>query len=249
MLDSGAEYIVLIPRAAAKCRFAGDAGTLNLVGAGTHATENTRRVQAQSIELDGLTLRGEPVLIVSHTLGDGIDGVLPLAVFRDFLIRLDFRDQTLDLLKYPDPSGDSIGLRALSSNSLLFLKGSVNGVREGYFLIDTGASYSAISQGVARELHIVEALAPRAPMQGGTALVDGPLIESGLQLRLGDQRFWTGPTVAIDLSTMSRYHGLDVDGLIGFRALAESIMTVSYRECLVRIEPAVSRNHSEQAAR
>jgi hypothetical protein len=41
--------------------------------------------------------------------------------------------------------------------------------------------------------------------------------------------------VAVDLSTASRYHNLEIAGLIGFPALRDSVLTVSYRDAFIRI--------------
>jgi hypothetical protein len=236
LLDSGANRITLDSRAAAKSNCAG--GTeLDLVGAGAQAAAGARQVRADTVEIGDLLLRDVPVLISGRTVADGIQGVLPLSVFSAFLIRLDIPKKTLDLLPYPavSPEG-SENLPAISSNDLLFLRGTVNDRREGYFLVDTGASYSALSKAVARELNISERLAEEIPLQAGTAAVDAPLVSNGVRLRFGQRELGTGSVVTIDLSLSSRYHHLDIAGLLGFPALADSVLVVNYRDRLVRID-------------
>ena len=89
----------------------------------------------------------------------------------------------------------------------MFVKGTVNESHEGYFLLDTGASYTAVSsRNVARQLNISEALAPRVPLQGGTVKMDAPLVSDQVRLRFGTAGFATGPVVAVDLSTASQHH-------------------------------------------
>jgi hypothetical protein len=236
LLDSGATTITLDPRAAAKSNCAGGID-LELVGAGAQAATAVKQMRATKVEIGDLLLRDLPVLISGKAMAEGIQGFFPLSVFSAFLIRLDVPGKTLDLLPYPVRSPDGSGeLQALSSNSLLFVRGTVNERREGYFLLDTGASYSAVSKTVARELKISQRLAERVPLQGGTTELDAPLIGSGIRLRFGEKELGAGAVVAIDLSLPSRYHNVDIAGLLGFPALSGSVLLVNYRDGLVRID-------------
>ena len=118
-----------------------------------------------------------------------------------------------------------------------FLKATVNETHEGYFLLDTGAAYNAISQSMARQLHVSERLSPRVELQGGVAAIDAPLLSGAVRLRLGSERLVNGPVIAVDLSTASRYHRLEISGLIGYSALCDSVLTLNYRDRALRIEP------------
>jgi hypothetical protein len=232
LLDSGAQTIVLDRRTAVRGGFAGGADW-DLVSPGAPAAI-VKEASAASVQVGDLTLNNVPVLIVDRQFGDGIHGVLPLALFDGFLIRLDVPGRSLDLLPYPsDPpeAGDSI--HAVANHQLLFLDGRVNG-SQGYFLLDTGASYNAISPDVVRRLHIPDAFAPRVALRGG-AEIDAPLIDAGLNVRFGAREMAMAPLVAVDFSTASRYHGLEVAGLVGYPALRDSVVTVNYRDALVQL--------------
>ena len=235
LLDSGANMITVDPRAAAKSNCTG--GTdLDLVGAGAQAAAGVKQVRAATIEIGALVLRDLSVLISDRFIAEGVQGVVPLSAFSGFLIRLDVPGKTLDLLPYPAaPPDRSDSLQALSNNNLLFIRGTVNERRDGYFLLDTGASYSALSRTLARELNISEALAQRVPLQAGTTEFDAPLVTSGVRFRFGTSELVPGAVVAVDLSLSSRYHNLDISGLLGFPALSGSVLVVNYRDRLVRI--------------
>ena len=236
LLDSGANMITLDPKSAAKSNCAGGID-LDLVGAGAQAAAGAKQVRAATVEIGDLLLRDVPLLISGKALGEGIQGVLPLSIFSAFLIRLDVPRKTLDLLPYPAESPDgSENLRALTTNNLLFVRGTVNGRREGYFLLDTGASYIALSKTLARELNLSEALAERVPLQGGTTALDAPIVRGDVRLRFGARELEAGPVVTVDLSVGSRYHNLDFAGLLGFPALSGSVLLVNYRDGLVRID-------------
>jgi predicted aspartyl protease len=235
LLDSGATMITLDPKAASKSNCLGGSD-FDLVAAGSQAAAGVKQVRATTVEIGDLLLHDLPVLISRGNVGEGIQGVMPLAIFSAFLIRLDVPRKTLDLLPYPvSPEGND-NLQAIESNNLLFVKGSVNERREGYFLLDTGASYTALSKTLVRELKISEALAERVPLQAGATVLDAPLVSSGVRLDIGPRTLGADSVVAIDLSLSSRYHNLDIAGLLGFPALSGSVLVVNYRDRLVRID-------------
>jgi hypothetical protein len=89
---------------------------------------------------------------------------------------------------------------------------------------------------VFHELKISETMAERVPLQAGTTGLDAPLVGSGVRLRFGTRELGAGSVVAIDLSLSSRYHHLDIAGLLGFPALCGSVLVVNYRDGLVRID-------------
>jgi hypothetical protein len=99
LLDSGAKNIVLDKRTAALLgRSSGSA--FEVVGFGSDARA-AKRVAGGSVTIGDLTLRDCEVLTVDGKLIEGIDGVIPLALFADFLVRLDLPRKTLELDPYP----------------------------------------------------------------------------------------------------------------------------------------------------
>jgi hypothetical protein len=234
LLDSGSQYVVLDRRAAMRSGCTGGID-LDLVGAGALSPKTVKQQEA-TLEIGDLTLRSVAVLVTDRTVADGVQGVLPLSIFSGFLIRLDIPGKELALLPYPTLETDRSGsIPILLNNQLLFVKGNVNDIHDGYFLLDTGASYTAISRSLAGQLHISDALAQRVPLQGGIADINAPLLNGAVRLRLGSKGPVTGPVVAVDLSTASRYHKLEIAGLIGYPALRDSVLTVSYRDAFIRI--------------
>ena len=237
LLDSGAQYLVLDRKAAAKsaCRGTTD---LDLVGVGAATPDAVKRGRAETVQVDDLTVRDVPLLVEDRNLADGIQGVLPLSIFANFLIHLDVPGKNLDLLPYSAEEAEPAGaLQAIASNRVLFVRGTVNERSEGYFLLDTGAAYSAISQKLARQLNLPQLLADRVALRGGTMDMDAPLFRGAIRVRFGSRELATDPVVAVDLDTASRFHHLEVSGLIGYPALCDSVLTVSYRDHFVSIDP------------
>jgi hypothetical protein len=237
LVDSGSQYVVVDRSATLHSHGAGGVD-LELVGAGAAAAAHVKYQTADTLELGDLTLRNVPILVSDRSIADGIQGVLPLSIFSDFLIRLDFPAKRLDLLPYGAGNADgSAAIPVVPSNRLLFVKATVNEAHEGYFLLDTGAAFTAISRDLASQLHISEILADRVPLRGGIADMDAPLLSGSVRLHLAPTHLVAGPVVAVDLSTASRYHGFAISGLIGYSAVCDSVLTVNYRDSAIRIGP------------
>jgi hypothetical protein len=195
-------------------------------------------LRADTLRVGDLTLHGVPLLIASRTFSDGIQGVLPLSLFAEYLIRLDMPGKALDLSPYPkEPPDTTRALPVFSNNQLLIVKATANESHEGYFLLDTGASYTAISRNLASHLKISEALAPRVSLRGGIAEMEAPVFTGLVRLHLGTADLVSGPVVAVDLSVASRYQDMEISGLIGYSALYSSVLTISYHTGLLWIAP------------
>jgi predicted aspartyl protease len=110
------------------------------------------------------------------------------------------------------------------------VKCQLNCGREGYFLLDTGASYNAISHKLARKLNCSGLLGSDVSLQGGTVPVDGYLTGAVTRLRIGSLKLAPDPLVDVDLSLASRYHQLEISGLIGYPALRGLALVVNYRD-------------------
>jgi predicted aspartyl protease len=237
LLDSGAEYIVLDKKTAARSGYI-SGPDLDLVGAGSGA-KRARTAQAASVEIADLALRNCRMVIVENRLSDGIDGVIPLALFAGFSVRLDVHGKTLELSPYaPGHQSDGNGfVRARVDHNILFLKTVVNESQEGYAVLDTGASYNAISHAMSRALKAPRTLTEFVTLRAGVGETEGIAIPFGIRFRLGDGILPADQVVAVDLSTLSRYHQFAISALIGYPALSSSVLMINYRDALVRIDP------------
>jgi hypothetical protein len=107
------------------------------------------------------------------------------------------------------------------------VKARVDGETSGQFLLDTGAANSLVSRD----------LAPAG--QSGGASVFG-LSGRGDGSRMSPVRFQfareplvDSDVIAYDLRGMSSQAGVDVAGLIGYRALSQKVLTINYRDGLI----------------
>jgi hypothetical protein len=238
LVDSGAEHLVLTSGTA---RAAGlSAGSrLKLVGFGLMEPKSGSVAVAQTVDVGPLSFRDCPVDVVDHKVLDGADGVLPLALFSDFLVRLDFPARVLDLTPYQN-ARESPGhfTRALAVHAALFLRTALDQLHDGYFLLDTGAAHDALSRSTAQALGGPGMGAPGRFLQGAGGVSEVPQMRSAVHFWTAGQEITSNDVVMVDLDTMSRYNGLEVAGLLGYPALSHYVVTVNYRDALVRMETA-----------
>ena len=233
LLDSGAQQIVLDRRAAARSGIAGGSD-FDLVGVGTSA-KAAHRTTVRTVTVGDLEFHGCGLIIAEDKLLEGIDGVVPLSLFSDFLLRLDIPRRTLELT--PNPSIGQVGgtSTAPMSHSLLFLKAKVNDLQEGYVLLDTGALYDALSERTARALGMPRMLGWAVPVLGGAGEVVGRVYSSAVHFRLGSSVLLATQFVVVSLDELEQRHQIKIAGILGFPSLRNSVLRIDYRKGLVSI--------------
>jgi Aspartyl protease len=229
LLDSGAEHLVLSRNAARKSGFHAGA-ELDLVGAG--AAARSARLKAATVEVGEITLRDCPAIAVDGSVAEGIDGVIPLSLFAGYLLRLDVPHRVLELEPYPSQASDSTFVHARNQGNLLFLPAGTRKAAEGFMLLDTGSAYNVLSNAASAQLQPARVLAVTAAA-GQTA---ARVLPGRLPVQLGDGELSFDAALAMPLTEISRRHGVNVTGIIGYPALAGAVVTVNYRESLVRIQ-------------
>ena len=236
LLDSGAQHIVLDRRAAVKTGRT-EGADFELVGVGAVA-RRCKRAAPATVEIGGLVLKDCDVMVVDGEVLDGIDGVIPMSLFAGFLVRFDGVHKTLELDTYPEtPPAQSGGyLPVRTDNRLLFLQSLVNEQRPGYVLLDTGATYSAVSLEAARASHQFWSIRDAIELRGSAGGVEGFPLSPGVLFRCGDRVLSADPAVVVDLSSLARHHQFEIYGILGYPALRNAIVTIDYRDSLVRIE-------------
>ena len=204
LLDSGAQSIVLDKATAAKSGHSGGS-EFDLVRDG-RSPRPSRMVQAGTVAVGDLVFHNCRLIIADGKLLDGIDGVIPLSLFAGFLVRLDIPGRTLELRPYP-PGGsveDADLAHVRASNDLLFIKAILNDSREGYVLLDTGASFNVISESTARALKYPRLFGVRPSRCGvATGATEGTAFPMEVRFRFGSRVVAANPVVVVGLSTNS----------------------------------------------
>ena len=238
LLDSGAEHLVV---ATAVARNAGlpVGPQLSLIGFGGQPDEGGYYTVAGSVETGPLTLRNCPVDVVNHKVVDGADGVMPLALFSGFLVRLDLPGKVLELTPYENATVPPERFtRALAVNAVLLLRTVLNGLHDGYYLLDTGAAHNALSRTTVSELGGPGPGSEMRRVQGAAGASEVPQMRYAMHFRTAGQDIVSNDVVLVDLDTFSRYNGVKVAGLLGYPALSRYVLTVDYRHALVRMQAA-----------
>jgi hypothetical protein len=232
VLDSGAAFIVVGRKAAHSVDLSADS-EIELVGLGSRPAKVGR---AATLEIGPVSFRNCQVALVDGSVVEGADGVIPLSLFADFLLRLDLPRETLRLIPYAreqDPATPSTA-GVVRGNALL-VASVLNGERSGYVVLDTGAFCSAVSREVARTLR-GPSIVPEVRVAAGTGAATGQLVSSTVHFAIAEQDLIPNELVAVDLSNLSRHYGVEVMGVLGFPALSHYILTVDYRNAQIKIE-------------
>jgi hypothetical protein len=185
---------------------------------------------------------------------EGADGVIPLAMFSDFLMRLDLPAKTLGLIPYPDEDDPAAASnRGVGNSNFLLVETVLNRKHHGYVVLDTGAFCSAISRDVVGTLNGSPILAD-LPVGAGTGAATGQLISAAVHFEIAGQELVPDRVVALDLLNLSRHYGVEVVGVLGFPALSPYVLTIDYRNRLIKMEPKLTasprqryRSHHENS--
>jgi len=243
LLDSGAAHLILDARASARSGISAVSES-HLVGVGESPASSARSGVAGAVDVGPFQFRDCRVDMSPRKLAGGIDGVIPLRLFGGFLIRLDLPGKALDLMPYADHAAAQTAgsARMILNGDVLFVRGALDDALEGEILLDTGASYSAISRRTAQVLRMP--LVSEVGLRGANGAVHGDLIGAGIRFHVAGRSLTAERVVALDLADFSAFNGVETVGVLGYPALCNSILTVDYREGLLRIDAPPNRERT-----
>ncbi len=188
---------------------------------------------ARHVATGGLELENCLVHVSDTASFPNADGAIGLNVFEKFLVRLDPASRTLDLVPFTaDSEPGFVSKAAVPSyrvNHFLLVNGAVDGQPGQYFLLDTGASFSATPG--AGDSGTPEGA--ELDVRGAEGRVDGVFRALPMRLAVGGQKLVDEKPVKLDLKALSRHEGVEISGIIGYPLLAKSVLTISYRDGLI----------------
>ncbi len=231
IVDTGATGIVLNASAACDLQLEYLAPAA-LVGFGGKAPAAARVALAANLRVGTFQMSNVLVNVGSAELVREADGVVGLDVFKDYLIQLDARSRHLQLTPFPASasSTECTGcVRANRLGHLLLVRGSVNGTREGYFILDTGSPKTIVSKTLMpASTHMQMALG----IQGAQPIA---LPTMPVSLRVGTQHILDFETAAIDTAEISAHNGTEIAGAIGYSVLRDLNLMVDYQHGFVKL--------------
>jgi hypothetical protein len=249
VFDTGAPGIAISPRSAEKLglEYMGDAGLRGVGQSGVGA----RKTLAESVHIGDLRLGNCVVDVADRALADGIDGVIGANLFQQFIVRLDARRRSLELLPYPDeapwwqsqeqlwagrdrsvPAGMEGLTPVCQAAHLLLVSAKLDKDASGYLILDTGAAFSSVSRQMAAPFDEPPDFDISGPGGGPVAAFRA----GAIRLRLAGRNLTDPHAVTLDFARLSNVHGVEISGLIGYPMLSRCTLTLDYRDGLIGLD-------------
>jgi len=133
----------------------------------------------------------------------------------------------------------SCKLPAQLDDLFFYVEAEIGGERSLNLVLDTGASFSVISTGLAKRLKTRGALRDRPDRFGGTASRRRQKMDfvEISDVKLGELHLATETAVVLDLTMLSGLSGRHVDGVAGMSLFSNVVLVLDYPGKEVRIEP------------
>lgn len=225
LLDTGARGLMLHRSSVSNLKLEPlIASQLGGLGSGS-ATESTLSL-AHSVTFGDLEFSDCLVDVSSRELTHGADGVLAPSLFARFLIRIDPKAKVLELTPHGEEDAGA-SQNALDLDRLLLVRAELASKRQGWFLLDTGAAYTAVA---------ADSSGPgtRIPMAGAQGAL-GALRVAPMAVRVTGRLLADTEAIAMDLRGLSHREGVEIAGILGYSTLSRSPVTIDFHSGQVRI--------------
>lgn len=231
LLDSGVSNIVIGSEAAERIGFVSSTPA-RISGFGSGSRRAATAATA-SIETSGVRINPVVVRVVTGKAVSNFDGLIGLDTFRDYLVDWDIRRGVIQLSALENDQNQGVPVKRIGH--LLFVEASCSDQFSGYGLLDTGAAFSAIANESAGRANGPSASDRLVSVGGVTGNVPEAVRLGPVRFQLGDARLVDREPLGMDLSSLSKAHGLRIAAVIGYPALRNARLTINYRAGTVRI--------------
>ncbi len=246
LLDTGASGIIMTARDGKKDGVEVVAQT----GIGGVGDEGRRRASlgfADTVTIGGVTL-GNCLIKLGQQKEwrSSEDGILGTDVLHDFRITIDPERAVLSLEKLPEQSdafccdatddtgGEFVKMHLIASKILV--PGILSDRLHANFMIDTGAQESLIDDQAAEA--VTKRDSTRLGLRGISGKVKDVREARNITLQFAGVRQQHPGMLSMDLANLSHQLGTEVTALIGCRSLNRAVITIDYRNALLKIVPA-----------
>jgi hypothetical protein len=188
---------------------------------------------ARHVSIGNLELEDCLVQVMESSSFPDADGAIGMNVFENFLVRVDPASRVLDLTPFANESDAASTsadmVRTYRVGHLLLVQASLSdkskhGEEGRYFMLDTGAAFSAIPGPGGTEIEV----------RGVEGRIDGALRARPMRLSIEGRELRDDKPLTLDLTELSRHEGVEISGIIGYPPLGKSVLTINYRDGLVR---------------
>ncbi|HYL77422.1 MAG TPA: aspartyl protease family protein [Bryobacteraceae bacterium] len=249
LLDTGASGILLRSKAARKVG-ATELAETSVRGIGDEGGRSHGAI-AREVRIGGAVFADYLLDVAGRKSIYGEDGIIGTDVFAEFLVTLDFRQRKLVL--DPLPGGrpvrqrtyDRAALPALKDftpvfrvDHLLLVETTIAETKPVLFILDTGASSTMISTQAAFRATKVH-LDSGTRLRGVSGNVQKVWRTDDFVMQFAGFHQKNRNTIALDLEQLSKDAGIELSGLLGLPLLRAFILSLDYRDGLVKFQYAV----------
>ena len=227
LLDTGARGILLNPRPARDLNLENIVAS-SLSGFGEAVTGESRVALARTVSFGDLTFEECLIEVAGRSLTTGADGVIGADIFQSFKIGVDAHARRLQLTPFDNVPGETSypSVPAVGIRNLLLLRTRVEGGKEGLFLLDTGAAYTAVSP---EYLPPTQQTSSPVNLQGARGPLNGAFRTGPLTFEVAGLPLLETAPLAMDLRPISQLEGIDIAGILGYSTLSKSPFTLDLR--------------------
>jgi Flp pilus assembly protein TadD/predicted aspartyl protease len=239
VIDTGSDTTVISGRTAEHVKIRPVTYTLS-AGVGEAGLRGLQLARIDLLEIGPLSLRNVPCIIKGppesqFDLPSGqIDSLSPIAL--GFSMIVDYKNFHLTIARHlpAEPADFELPMRLFR---LATVRGTVDGVREADFVIDTGGEVISISQSTATALGRPEPKRKLALKVWGTSGWDrDAFLMPGVDLTFDAIKFRNYPVVVLNLKAPSALLGFQLGGIVGHRFLSKYRVTIDLDDSVLRLK-------------
>jgi tetratricopeptide (TPR) repeat protein len=237
VVDTGSENTVITRTTAQRLNVAPVTYTLS-AGVGEVGLRGLQLARIDSLEVGALKLRNVPCLIKNPPLRDmptkETESLSPLAL--GFSMTIDYKTRKLTFGRHlpPEPKDFELPLRLYR---LATVRGTVDGVHQVNFVVDTGGEVISISQATASALGKQQPANRIALRVYGTSGWDrDAFLLPGIDLAFDAIQYKNFPVVVLNLTAPSALLGFQLGGIVGHKFLSKYRVGIDLEQSVLRLK-------------
>jgi predicted aspartyl protease len=237
VIDTGSENTVITRQTAQRLGITPVTYTLS-AGVGRVGLRGLQLARMDSIEIGSLKLRNVPCLIKNPPLRDlpvkETEALSPLALGYSMVI--DYKTHKLTFGRHlpAEPKDFELPLRLYR---LATVRGTVDGVHQANFVVDTGGEVISISQATATALGKQQPANRIALKVYGTSGWDREaFLLPGIDLAFNEIQYKNFPVVVLNLNAPSALLGFQLGGIVGHKFLSKYRVGIDLEQSVLRLK-------------
>jgi tetratricopeptide (TPR) repeat protein len=237
VVDTGSENTVIARQTAQRLGITPVTYTLS-AGVGEVGLRGLQLARIDSLEIGSLKLRNIPCLIKNPPLRDipvkETEGLSPLALGYSMII--DYKTHKLTFGKHlpEEPKDFELPMRL---HRLATVRGTVDGIHQANFVIDTGGEVISISQATATSInHPTTGRRIALKVYGTSGWDRDAFLLPGVDLLFDTIQYKNFPVVVLNLDAPSALLGFKLGGIVGHKFLSKYRVGIDLERSVLRLK-------------